>query len=263
MEIKILYFIYAFILGAVLASFASALAWRTGKIKHKEKFSIFTGRSVCPNCKKQLSWWSLFPIFSYIFLQGKCFSCKKHISIFYPIMEIFSAVFSIFLLNRYLDGEMDLFILILFFFTTFVLIVLSFQDIWFEEISDKIAIPAIIIVLFSIILNYFFTNRLDVFIQNFFIASVIVSFFMLLVIFTDSMGGGDLRAFAIISLTLVFPDVLYALTVGFVLASIFGIGFAFTQSKKNILKVHIRLIPFLSIGFAIVLIWGNILQFTI
>lgn len=54
-----------------------------------------TGRSQCPHCKKQLVWWELIPIFSFIFLQGQCKQCHKSISIQYPLIEFAMGLFSL------------------------------------------------------------------------------------------------------------------------------------------------------------------------
>ncbi len=63
-----------FVLGMVLGSFAQAVAGRLLKNQ-----SIL-GRSYCPRCKYVLEWYDLFPIFSYLFLKGKCRYCQKSIS---------------------------------------------------------------------------------------------------------------------------------------------------------------------------------------
>ena len=71
-----------FILGSVLGSFIKVLADRS--LSNRS----FWGRSYCPNCKKNLRWYDLFPIFSYISTLGKCRYCKKKIGIEYPLVEI-------------------------------------------------------------------------------------------------------------------------------------------------------------------------------
>ncbi len=70
-ETSQLYFIYflIFMLGASLASFISV---------YVERSSIW-GRSMCSDCLKQLNYFELVPIFSYLFLKGKCRHCKAKI----------------------------------------------------------------------------------------------------------------------------------------------------------------------------------------
>jgi leader peptidase (prepilin peptidase)/N-methyltransferase len=82
--------IYLFILGTTLASFLNALMYRIDKeYKYPE---IFTKPSHCEKCKKQLKWYDLIPILSYIFTKGKCSKCKEKISIYYPISELFLGI---------------------------------------------------------------------------------------------------------------------------------------------------------------------------
>lgn len=49
-------------------------------------------RSYCPNCDHKLSFLDMIPIFSYIFLGGKCRYCKQKIRIRYLILEVFSGI---------------------------------------------------------------------------------------------------------------------------------------------------------------------------
>jgi leader peptidase (prepilin peptidase)/N-methyltransferase len=44
------------------------------------------------SCRKQLSWYELFPLFSYIFLLGRCGKCKIKLSAQYPLVELASGV---------------------------------------------------------------------------------------------------------------------------------------------------------------------------
>jgi len=48
--------------------------------------------SRCPRCKNDIPWHCNIPIFSFIFLKGKCNKCKLKISFIYPIVEVLSAI---------------------------------------------------------------------------------------------------------------------------------------------------------------------------
>jgi leader peptidase (prepilin peptidase)/N-methyltransferase len=47
-------------------------------------------RSRCPSCGHQITWYENIPVFSYLFLCGRCSSCKTGISWRYPFIEILS-----------------------------------------------------------------------------------------------------------------------------------------------------------------------------
>ena len=74
------------LLGLCFGSFVNALVWRI-----KSKKDWVKARSVCVNCKHQLSVLDLVPVLSWIFLRAKCRYCKKPISIQYPLVELLTA----------------------------------------------------------------------------------------------------------------------------------------------------------------------------
>ncbi|MEG0275301.1 MAG: prepilin peptidase, partial [Longicatena sp.] len=65
--IYFIFYTYSFFIGICIASFINVVIWRV-----PQKLSIAKGRSFCPNCKHELKWMDLIPIFSYLFLRGKC-----------------------------------------------------------------------------------------------------------------------------------------------------------------------------------------------
>jgi len=92
----IVFFCFVFIFGLVLGSFVNALEYRI-----EQKMSI-GGRSMCPLCKHQLAWYDLVPVFSWVWLRGKCRYCGKKISAQYPIVEILSGLSLLALVNTYI-----------------------------------------------------------------------------------------------------------------------------------------------------------------
>jgi leader peptidase (prepilin peptidase)/N-methyltransferase len=45
-------------------------------------------RSRCPSCNHQITWYENIPVLSYLWLRGKCSSCKARIAIRYPLIEL-------------------------------------------------------------------------------------------------------------------------------------------------------------------------------
>lgn len=78
------------IVGICFASFSNVLIYRL-----PNHMSLIKPNSHCPNCDHELSWYENIPIFSYIFLKGKCKNCHKPISPRYLIVEILGGVFSL------------------------------------------------------------------------------------------------------------------------------------------------------------------------
>ena len=97
-------YIALLILGLGLGSFVNALVWRIrqqldddgepkklSKAKQKQ-LSIMTGRSMCPHCKHQLAATDLIPVFSWLWLRGRCRYCRQQISAQYPLIELLVAL---------------------------------------------------------------------------------------------------------------------------------------------------------------------------
>ena len=84
---NILIIIFFFIIGTIFGSFYNVVGYRLPKGE-----SLIYPSSHCPNCNKKLTPIELVPIFSYIFLGGKCKKCHKKISLFYPIFEFLSGL---------------------------------------------------------------------------------------------------------------------------------------------------------------------------
>lgn len=80
MNVVIQTFVFAF--GAIIGSFLNAVIWRL----HVGQ-SFVRGRSKCIHCRHGLAARDLVPVFSYLFLGGKCRYCRKPISPHYPIVE--------------------------------------------------------------------------------------------------------------------------------------------------------------------------------
>lgn len=76
-----------FIMGALFGSFYTLAVYRIPK-----KIDITHTHSFCPNCGHKLGFFELIPILSYIFLGGKCKSCKQKIRPRYFIFEILSGL---------------------------------------------------------------------------------------------------------------------------------------------------------------------------
>ena len=108
------------------------------RLHHEEK-GIIMGRSRCPQCEQKLAWWNLLPVFSWVFQGGKCAYCKKSIPVMYPLIEFSYAVLFFVFAHKFYSIEFWWMLPLVFF-----LLVLFFYDLWFMEVDDRIAIPAIL-----------------------------------------------------------------------------------------------------------------------
>ena len=93
----IIFYIAIFIIGTVFGSFYTLAVYRIPK-----RQDITHTHSYCPKCEHKLGFLDLIPVWSYIFLGGKCRYCKQKIRPRYLILEALSGLF--FVAIAYLMG---------------------------------------------------------------------------------------------------------------------------------------------------------------
>jgi len=232
-----------FILGLFIGSFLNCVIYRL-----EIKKSFLKGRSFCPNCKHVLSWQDLVPVFSFLFLNGKCRYCKKRISIQYPFVELLTGLLflSIYLFQPFVIN------MVFWLIISSLLVIIFVYDSRHFIIPDKVLFPAIIISLIYLVLSY------PVSVANHVLSALGASlFFLVIVLFTrgKGMGMGDVKLAILIGLLLGFPKVVASLFFAFLIGAIIGIGLILL--KKKTLKSEVPFGPFLIIGIYIALFYGD------
>lgn len=84
---NVIIYIFTFLIGITFGSFFTLAVYRIPLGK-----DITHERSFCPNCNHKLGFLDLIPIFSYIFLGGKCRYCKQKIRPRYLLLELLSGI---------------------------------------------------------------------------------------------------------------------------------------------------------------------------
>ncbi len=79
--------IVVFIFGIMIGSFLNVVIYRIPKGE-----SIAFPASKCQSCQTPLKWYHNIPIFSWLFLGGKCAFCKEPIAKQYPIVEFITGI---------------------------------------------------------------------------------------------------------------------------------------------------------------------------
>ncbi len=78
---------FSAVFGAIVGSFLNAAIYRLPR-----NISMVTERrSFCPRCRATIAWYDNIPVLSYLFLLGRCRSCRKRISLRYPLIELLTA----------------------------------------------------------------------------------------------------------------------------------------------------------------------------
>lgn len=81
--------------GLIIGSFLNVVIfrgpWLWGLVDGEPRGSLSAPRSYCPVCQAQIPIVGLIPVFGYLFLGGRCASCRSQISPRYPIVELLGA----------------------------------------------------------------------------------------------------------------------------------------------------------------------------
>ncbi|MEA2099145.1 MAG: prepilin peptidase [Campylobacterota bacterium] len=125
----------AFIFGTLIGSFINVVILRIPKEE-----SVVYGSSHCTSCGSNLKPWHNIPLFSWIFLRGKCSFCKTSISPQYPIIEFISGLIFLVLVNKF-GISLPLFFIALSFL---MLLALSMIDFKYKMVPDSINLLAIV-----------------------------------------------------------------------------------------------------------------------
>ncbi len=75
------------LVGLAVGSFLGVVIRRSGAPS-----GMILGRSRCPSCRRTLEWFELLPVLSFLAQGGLCRSCRRPISLFYPAIEVITAV---------------------------------------------------------------------------------------------------------------------------------------------------------------------------
>jgi len=249
MEIYI--YILMFIFGIIIGSFLNVCIYRL-----PGKKSIVNGPSSCPSCGKRLSVIDLVPVFSYVFLGGKCRHCKSRISPVYPLIEALTGVLFLLLYMRFgisCDLLMNMALVSL-------LIVISFIDFKQLVIPNGLIISLLIIGVIQLAVTIFtgtFGYWTD-YVIGFFAGGLPLLLIGLLATYIfkkEALGGGDIKLMAASGLIIGWKLVITSYLIGVVVGAIVGIILLATKKKKR--GDEIPFGPFLSFGILISVFCGN------
>lgn len=233
-----------FLFGIVIGSFLNVCIYRIPKEE-----SIVTVNSHCMNCDHKLAWYDLFPLFSWIFLGGKCRYCKAKISVQYPIVEALNGILYavIFLING-ITIESALWCIV-----TSCLIVITVID--YRTMLIPVGSYIIILLMGIVHLIFYREDWLD-----YVLGAVVAGAFLLIIALLfrlitgkGGLGLGDIELMACAGLCLGLSRVFFAIIIGCVAGAIIeGIKIAVTKKKGKF-----AFGPYLAVAIFICLLYGG------
>ncbi|OGE82902.1 MAG: hypothetical protein A3B10_02450 [Candidatus Doudnabacteria bacterium RIFCSPLOWO2_01_FULL_44_21] len=232
------------IFGLIIGSFLNAVIYRL----HSGQ-SIVSDRSRCIYCHHELAAKDLIPIFSFIWLRGRCRYCQGSISWQYPIIELTTALSFALLAYNYNLQPINY---NLFFALVFIcfLIVIGVFDFKHFLILDKVVYPALLL---GVVWQVFFGKILD----GLLAALIIAGFFAVQYFISKGrwIGFGDVKFGLFLGMVFGVKLGLVMVLLGYFIGALTGLILIFLGKKHLGSKLPFG--SFLSISGIIVLIWGE------
>lgn len=203
--------LFIFILGLILGSFYLVIATRLPKEE-----DVLLSRSHCDSCKKDLKWYNLIPVFSFIFQRGKCSYCHKNISIEHIVVELITGIS--FLVCYLIFGFSYEFYLGLFIISLTIIIYIS--DFKYMIILDS---PLVVVSVVTIIMKWGYFGFKEAMFSilcgiSLFVIMLFVQKIGEIIFKKEALGGGDIKLAFVIGLVLNFKLGLVALILSTFLA---------------------------------------------
>lgn len=256
------------IVGLCLGSFVNALVYRLhwqethkkAKPAESRKYSIKTGRSLCPNCKHELAAIDLIPVVSWLSLGGHCRYCHHRISVQYPLVEGLLALmfaFSYLLWPYALSSAENVtaFSLWLVFLTGFLALII--YDIKYLILPNKIIFPLIFIAIAGVIVEFIIGSDTELLVSS--LWGCVVGGGLFYVLFQVSkgkwIGGGDVKLGFLLGILVGGPGSAFLmLFIASLLGTVYSLPLIATKKLKA--KSRIPFGPFLIVAAIIVQLFG-------
>lgn len=222
-EFIIVFFIFIF--GILIGSFLNVVIYRIPKGE-----SIVFPASKCQSCQTPLKWYHNVPIFSWLFLKGKCGFCSEKISKQYPLIELATGIIAVSLFYKlglvwYLPIVFAVFTLLL------ALVMIDFK---YMEIPDNLNLLALAL---AVITPTFLDAMQDALLAVG--GMTLLRYYLSFFLNKEAMGEGDIIVAGTMGALLGFPGFLYALFIAAIVALIPSLLAKDTQ---------VPFVPFLIIG---------------
>ncbi|OGH09982.1 MAG: hypothetical protein A2152_03450 [Candidatus Levybacteria bacterium RBG_16_35_6] len=237
--------IFFIILGLFVGSFLNLVIDRLPKSR-----TITEGRSKCDFCDKELKWFELIPLLSFIIQKRRCRYCHKKLSFYYPLIELTTGI--LFGLSYLLVFTFPLALIFSLIIVSF-LIIIFFTDLKYGIIPDQIILVGSIVTLFYLILN-----NGNLVINNLLSGLIAFLFFLILIIITKGkgMGMGDAKFVFMIGVLLGPHKTIISIYLAFLTGATISIILILLGIKK-IKKDTIPFGPFLAGCTLLTYFFGN------
>lgn len=236
-----------FIYGLLIGSFLNVLIYRIPK----NESIVFPG-SHCPTCDHKLLWYDNIPLFSYLFLKGKCRYCNTKISPQYPLIEALNAIIYIVLFLRF-----DFTLTFIFYaFVSSLLITIAAIDLKEQIIPDSLVLSIVGLTILYKALNYFLYKVSPDFLAS--VLGLVLAgglFLAIVIVSRGGMGGGDVTLISALGFILGLKQILLVIFLSFLFGAVISIFLLSTKLKTR--KDPIPFGPFIILSFFTTIFYGD------
>ena len=249
-----------FVFGCCIGSFLNVCIWRVPR-----GMSIVSPPSHCPKCGHQISALENIPLLSWIFLGGRCRSCREPITIRYFLVELMTGLLFAMIFLKVIAYHQTLSALPAYFILTAILICSAFTDCELGIIPDEFTYFGIIC---GIVCAGLFPEAWNVHSRP---AALLLSLISLLgaggmmalcavagrkIFKREALGWGDVKFIAAAGALTGLPGALFAVMAGSLSALI---GFPFLRMIPKYRKRRtLRFGPFLAFGMLLWIFFGEL-----
>ncbi|HHY25466.1 MAG TPA: prepilin peptidase [Desulfitobacterium dehalogenans] len=238
------------IVGVIIGSLLNVVIYRVPQ----GKSIVFPG-SHCAACGHNLRPWELVPVLSFLILKGRCAQCQEKISWRYPLIEVLNGC--LYFYAAWLNKSGSFLQLGINFYFLSVLLVLAAIDWDTYRLPDVFTLPLLGV---GIMAGFFLPQGPSGWESLATALGVGGVFWMIIRIYPEGMGLGDIKLIAGLGAFLGFPEALIAIFIASFSGSIGGL--LILSLKKRSYRDPIPFGPYLVLGAWIVFFWGqDILSF--
>ena len=227
----------------------------TGQTTIKKPFNLITPNSTCPHCKSPIKIWHNIPLFSWLFLKGKCADCSVKISIRYPFVELLTTFTSLWVAYHFGATELS----VIYILVTWSLIALIFIDIDHMLLPDQLTLPMVWLALIASALSYTISPSEAIIGAAFgYLSLWTVYWAFKLLTGKEGMGYGDFKLLAIFGALLGWQSILTIVLLSSIVGAVIGSAQLAIQGKEH--NTPIPFGPYLAISGWLTLLYGDEIQ---
>jgi len=220
--------------------------------KQSETFNLNTPRSRCPKCNHKITALENIPVFSYLFLKGKCSSCAETISPRYALIELLTGVMTAVVAWHFGFSWQAGAVMLL----TWALIAMSFIDIDHQLLPDNITLLwlwlGLLLSLFPIFVD---THTSLIGAAAGYLSLWGIFWLFKLVTGKEGMGYGDFKLLALLGAWMGWQLLPVVILLSSVVGAVIGIAMMVILGRDK--NIPIPFGPYLAAAGWIAMLWGH------